>query len=305
MAVALAIGARRLRRRSDKQSSTRAAASRGGGSQPGEGKPAVTLGDKNFTEQYILGQLYAQALRGQGLHGQGEVQHRLLGDHRQGAHRGKIDMYPEYTGVVLSEIAHDQQAAHRRRRRVPRGQAFEEGRGFTLLDKTPFYDVRCAGGQARVRDQARPDERRRPQEARHELHARRAAGVRDPLRGPGRAEAGLRPRRPTFKPLAIGLSTRRSTAARSTRPTCFTTDGQLRGQVHAAEGPEEHLRLPERRAGRQQEGAGRRGAGVPRRQRGQAKLTNEAMQKMNAAVDLDKQKPADVAKQFLQANSLL
>jgi osmoprotectant transport system substrate-binding protein len=36
-----------------------------------------------------------------------------------------------------------------------------------------------------------------------------------------------------------------------------------------------------------------------------AKLTTEAMQKMNAAVDLDKQKPADVAKQFLQANGLL
>ena len=29
------------------------------------------------------------------------------------------------------------------------------------------------------------------------------------------------------------------------------------------------------------------------------------MQKMNGAVDLDKQKPADVAKTFLQANGLL
>ena len=36
-----------------------------------------------------------------------------------------------------------------------------------------------------------------------------------------------------------------------------------------------------------------------------AKLTNDAMQKMNGAVDLDKQKPADVAKAFLQANGLL
>ena len=36
-----------------------------------------------------------------------------------------------------------------------------------------------------------------------------------------------------------------------------------------------------------------------------AKLTTEAMQKMNAAVDLDKQKPADVARAFLQANDLL
>ena len=34
--------------------------------QPGKGKPAVTIGDKNFTEQYILGELYAQALRAKG-----------------------------------------------------------------------------------------------------------------------------------------------------------------------------------------------------------------------------------------------
>jgi osmoprotectant transport system substrate-binding protein len=35
-----------------------------------------------------------------------------------------------------------------------------------------------------------------------------------------------------------------------------------------------------------------------------SKLTNDALQKMNAAVDLDKQKPADVASQFLKANGL-
>jgi osmoprotectant transport system substrate-binding protein len=35
------------------------------------------------------------------------------------------------------------------------------------------------------------------------------------------------------------------------------------------------------------------------------KLTTEAMQKMNAAVDIDKQSPADVAQQFLKANSLV
>jgi osmoprotectant transport system substrate-binding protein len=36
-----------------------------------------------------------------------------------------------------------------------------------------------------------------------------------------------------------------------------------------------------------------------------AKLTNEAMQRMNAAVDIDKNSPADVAKKFLEANDLL
>ena len=34
--------------------------------QPGKGKPPVTIGDKNFTEEFILGELYAQALRAKG-----------------------------------------------------------------------------------------------------------------------------------------------------------------------------------------------------------------------------------------------
>ena len=33
---------------------------------PGAGKPTITVGDKNFAEQFVLGQLYAQALRAQG-----------------------------------------------------------------------------------------------------------------------------------------------------------------------------------------------------------------------------------------------
>jgi glycine betaine/choline ABC-type transport system substrate-binding protein len=36
-----------------------------------------------------------------------------------------------------------------------------------------------------------------------------------------------------------------------------------------------------------------------------ALLTEEAMTSMNAAVDLDKKKPADVAQAFLEANQLL
>src|SRR5687768_1089148 len=34
--------------------------------QPGEGKPAVTLGTKDFPEEFILGELYKQALEANG-----------------------------------------------------------------------------------------------------------------------------------------------------------------------------------------------------------------------------------------------
>src|SRR5947209_6873966 len=63
---------------------------------PGTGKPAVTIGDKNFTEQFVLGQLYIQALQANGFSvdlnqniGPSEVTMQAL-------HGGSLDMYPEY-----------------------------------------------------------------------------------------------------------------------------------------------------------------------------------------------------------------
>ena len=62
--LALAVAACGSSNKSNSTASTAPAAS--GGAKPGAGKPAVTLGDKNFTEQYILGQLYKQALEAKG-----------------------------------------------------------------------------------------------------------------------------------------------------------------------------------------------------------------------------------------------
>jgi osmoprotectant transport system substrate-binding protein len=73
--------------------------------QPGKGKPPVTIATKNFTEEYILGQLYTQALRAKGFTvvlkenvGSSEIVDRALAD-------GVIDMYPEYIGVIAQELA--------------------------------------------------------------------------------------------------------------------------------------------------------------------------------------------------------
>src|ERR1700712_3512358 len=78
---------------------------KGTASQPGKGKPAVTLGDKNFTEQYILGELYAQALRAKGYSvdvksniGSSELTDKALTS-------GQIDLYPEYMGVITTVLA--------------------------------------------------------------------------------------------------------------------------------------------------------------------------------------------------------
>jgi osmoprotectant transport system substrate-binding protein len=77
----------------------------GGSDQSGDGGggggPTITIGSKNFTEQYILGELYAQALEANGF----TVERKLdLGSEQiadKALQNGQIDMYPEYTGTAL------------------------------------------------------------------------------------------------------------------------------------------------------------------------------------------------------------
>src|SRR5260370_41379365 len=74
---------------------------------PGVGKPPVTIGDKNFTEEYILGALYQQALEAKGFTvtlkgniGSSEITWKAMT-------AGDISMYPEYTGTYLTAICND------------------------------------------------------------------------------------------------------------------------------------------------------------------------------------------------------
>jgi osmoprotectant transport system substrate-binding protein len=104
-------------------------------------KPAVTLGTKNFTEQFVLGQLYKQALEAKGFRvvlknniGASEIIDRALSG-------GRIDLYPEYTGVIVSEIAKAKRPPKSEAETYARAKAFESGRGFDVLTKSPGQDV--------------------------------------------------------------------------------------------------------------------------------------------------------------------
>jgi osmoprotectant transport system substrate-binding protein len=69
-------------------------------------KPTVTIGTKNFTEQYVLGQLYKQALEANGYK---VVYKENIGNSEltDGALRsGKINFYPEYAGEIVADLAH-------------------------------------------------------------------------------------------------------------------------------------------------------------------------------------------------------
>src|SRR3954471_19781097 len=102
--------------------------------------PQITIGTKNFPEQFVLGELYKQSLEAHGFRvrlksdiGSSEIVDRAL-------IAGSLDMYPEYIGVALSELAGQTKRSRSAAEAYRGAKAFEEKRGFTLLAMTPFTD---------------------------------------------------------------------------------------------------------------------------------------------------------------------
>src|SRR5215211_4186731 len=76
----------------------------GGSGSSDTGGPTITVGSKNFAEQYILGYMYAQALDANGFNG---VAKGELGSEKiayKALQNGQIDLYPEYTGTSLVSL---------------------------------------------------------------------------------------------------------------------------------------------------------------------------------------------------------
>jgi osmoprotectant transport system substrate-binding protein len=108
------------------------------GSESVAAAPTVVIGTKDSRGR-ILGQLYKQALEAKGFTvtsrenvGRSEVIDAALKS-------GKINFYPESTGVIVSNLAH-QTAPRTASATFLAAKRFEEKRGFTLLNRTPFSD---------------------------------------------------------------------------------------------------------------------------------------------------------------------
>jgi glycine betaine/choline ABC-type transport system substrate-binding protein len=103
----------------------------------------ITVGSKNFTEQFVLGEIYSQALEAAGF----TVKKQLNLGSELIAHKslkaGKVDAYPEYTGTALTSFFGVKTAD------VPKdaNKAYEDTKaGFakeniTALAPTPFENT--------------------------------------------------------------------------------------------------------------------------------------------------------------------
>jgi glycine betaine/choline ABC-type transport system substrate-binding protein/ABC-type proline/glycine betaine transport system permease subunit len=105
-------------------------------------KPTITIGSKNFTEEFILGEIYAQSLKAAGY----KVKKQLnLGSEQialKALKAGTVDAYPEYTGTILTsfckvkdkDVNHDPAAA------FVQAKACMVKDNITAENPTPFTD---------------------------------------------------------------------------------------------------------------------------------------------------------------------
>jgi osmoprotectant transport system substrate-binding protein len=104
-------------------------------------QPTIKLGTKNFTEEYILGQLYKQALEAKGY----KVEyHENIGSTEvvdKSMTSGQLNVYPEYLGTLLSVVFHKTSVPKNPATALAQAKALDAKRGFSLFTPTPFFDT--------------------------------------------------------------------------------------------------------------------------------------------------------------------
>jgi osmoprotectant transport system substrate-binding protein len=277
-----------------------------GEAMPGEGKPPVTLGTKDFPEEFILGELYTQALEAKGYTvelkkniGSTEIIDTALTS-------GEIDGYPEYLGVTLAVVAGINEPSESAEDTYNQAKEFYEGRGQTLSEQTPFFDVDAIGttkefaeenGLTTVADLKKLDSFTVGARPEFQDRFQGLRGMRE-VYGLTNAE---------FVQLAQGITYQALDSNDVDTINVFSTDAQLAsGKYVVLEDPEgvfgyQHVALVIDQA-KLDELGGDQFMDIINEVN--ALLTNEAIIEMNKAVVIDQQDEAEVAGAFLEANGL-
>jgi osmoprotectant transport system substrate-binding protein len=270
---------------------------------------ALTIGSKNFTEQKVLGEIYAQGLEAAGFKISKDLN---LGDQDTALAALKSDeisAYPEYTGTALlsffgkqaDELPKDPQAAYEE------AKTGFEADGLVALPPTPF----TSSNEVAV-----------TQETADELGLKTISdleGKSQDLTLYGSPECrqrldcllglqevyGLKFKK--FVPVAIDQRHEVLTSGRADVSIVFTTDPQIQREQEVLLEDDQGMFPPYNSTlVLKQETADEAGEGLTRTvELLQEQLTDENMQELNARVDLDKKDPAQVAQEYLTETGLI
>jgi osmoprotectant transport system substrate-binding protein len=287
-------------------SSSSGSSSSAAASQPGKGKPAVTIGTKDFTEEFVLGELYKQALQAKGYTvnlkrniGPTEITDKALTSKQ-------IDAYPEYTGITTAVVAKDDTLSPSKEETAQKAKEFYEKRGQTVIGPTPFQDV-----DAIATTKAFAQKNNLNSVADLKNLPSFSLGARPEFKSRNTGLVGMEKQygidNAKFKQLALGLQYQALDKGDVDSANVFSTDAQLAsGKYKVLQDPKgvfgfQQVYFVIDKAKYDQLGGTQFSQVIESVNK---LLTNPAMQSMNAAVDLDKKDPAAVAGQFLKANGL-
>jgi osmoprotectant transport system substrate-binding protein len=276
---------------------------------PDNGRVALTIGSKNFTEQQVLGQIYAQGLKAAGY----DVKTALnLGDENiahAAIQRGAIDAYPEYTGTALlsffgkkaSQLPKDPEQAYEQAK-----HAFAQER-LVALPPTPFTSSNEVAVSKATADRLGLSTISDLAPAAKDLTLYGSPECRrrlDCLAGLQQVY-GLHFKR--FRPVAIRHRHDVLKSGRDHVSIVFTTDPQIKrnGEVLLEDDkgmfPPQNSTLVVRK-----DVADMAGPDLEKTvELISAQLTDETMQELNARVDLDREDPATVARDYLREKGLV
>ncbi|MDQ6818504.1 MAG: hypothetical protein M3018_14025 [Actinomycetota bacterium] len=282
---------------------------------PGTGKPPVTIGDKNFTEQFLLGELYAQALTAQGF---SVVLNQNIGPTEvtmQGLRSGRLDMYPEYLAVGWQSsaapwngnVAGYQQRFASERSAYRAAQRYARALGLELLAPTPFSDT---GAVAVTFNYSVQNDISRIGDLRALPSSLTFGGPPQFAQSPDglpAVEQGYGVVPAAYKSLGVGLQYQALDQGVVQAADVNTTDGQLVSGNYSLLSDPLHVfgwgnAVPVVSTKVLQVEGPAFSATIDRVS---ALLTAPVMRQLNAAVDLSGEDPTVVAKQFLAAHGLL
>ena len=275
--------------------------------QPGAGKPAVTLGTKDFTEEFVLGELYKQALEAKGYKvnlkkniGSTEIIDKALTSNQ-------IDGYPEYLGVSVATTFGKDEIPKSAQQTYDQAKQLYGDRGQVISQQTPFFDVDAI---ATTKDFADKNSLKSVADLKglDSFTVGARPEFKDRFQGLKGMQSEYGLNNAKFKQLALGIQYQALDSNDVDSANVFSTDAQLAsGKYTVLEDPKgifgyQHVAMVMNKDKYDALG----GAAYFKVIDDVSKLlTNDAMISMNKAVALDKQDEAEVAKKFLQANGVL
>jgi glycine betaine/choline ABC-type transport system substrate-binding protein len=278
-------------------------------SNPANNGIQLTVGSKNFTEEFILGNIYAQALQAAGYDvstnlnlGSEVIAYKALQD-------GEISGYPEYTSTLLQSIFGKETVPADAQAAYAQAKQELEPKGETAFAPTPFADSNALGmlktkadelGATKISDlegksqdltlYGSPECRQR---------ADCLVGLQDVY--------GLQFK--SFNPVDIGLRYTVLDKGQADASIVFTSDAQLSAN------PDKYVLLQDDKGifpsgnviwvtdqSTVQKAGPDYQATIEKVQQG---LTLPVMQELNARVDIDKQEPAAVATEYLKEDGYI